>query len=206
MNVEYYTPNKEEFLDAIRIEFQFLASDYGFAEPEKRTDPYPNPYSVLYRKAPIEILIEGISYGSGMDVEIRIKKDALGKEQDRFSVGWLTQIRRPDLLEPEFPDKRGQLLQLPKLAYQLKEFADDVLRGDLSVLPQIRDAISKAIAEGEKHESQQDFLRAEMRSQEAFRLQDYSSVVSILGPHRNLLNASSRKRLEIAQYRLYHRA
>ncbi len=205
MNMEYYTPNKEELLDSIRTEFQFLVSNYGFAESDKRTDPYPNPYSVLYRKAPIEVLVEGISYGCGMDVEIRIKKDELGKEQDRFSVGWLTQIRRPVFLAPEFPSKRGQLVQLPKLAYQLKAVADDILRGDLSILPQVWDVIAKARAEGEKHAAHQDFLRAEVRSQEAFRLHDYSAVVSLLGPHRNLLNASSRKRLEIAQHRLYNR-
>lgn len=206
MNVEYYYPNQQELLDAIRTEFQFLVSDYGFAEPEKRTDPYPNPYSVLFRKAQLEIVVEGHSYGGGTAVEIRISKDALGKEQDSFWIGWLTQIRRPDLLEPEFPDKRGQLLQLPKLAHELKAVADDLLHGDLSILPQVRDAIAKARAEGEKHAAHQDFQRAEVRSQEAFRLHDYSSVVSILGPHRDLLNASSRKRLEIAKYRLYNRS
>jgi hypothetical protein len=147
MNVEYYYPNQQELLDAIRTEFQFLVSDYGFAEPEKRTDPYPNPYSVLFRKAQLEIVVEGHSYGGGTAIEIRISKDALGKEQDSFWIGWLTQIRRPDLLEPEFPDKRGQLLQLPKLAHQLKVVADDLLHGDLSILPQVRDAIAKARAE-----------------------------------------------------------
>jgi hypothetical protein len=206
MQVEEYIPNQQEFVNAIRAEFRFLVTDYGFAEPDERTDPYPNPYSVLYRKAPIEILVEGISYGCGTDVEIRIRKDALGKEQDRFSAGWLTQIRRPVFLVPEFPSKRGQLLQLPKLAYRLKSVADDILRGDLSILPQVRDVIAKARAEGEKHAAHQDFLRAEVRSQEAFRLHDYSAVVSLLGPHRNLLNASSRKRLEIAQHRLYNRS
>ena len=205
MTVEYYTPNKHELLDAIRTEFQFLVSDYGFAEPDKRPDSYPNPYSVLYLKAPIEILVEGISYGCGTNIELRISEAASGKEQDCFSIGCLTQIRRSDLLEPEFPNHRGQLLQLPKLAHQLKVVADDILRGDLSILPQIRDAIAKTRAEAEKHEAQEKILRAEVRSQEAFRLHNYSDVVSILGPHRNLLNASSRKRLEIAQYRLYQR-
>jgi hypothetical protein len=205
MKVEYYTPDQQELVAAIHAEFQFLVNDYGFAVLAKRLDPYPNPYSVLYRKPPIEILVEGTSYGTGMAIEFLAGTNASGKEQDRFSLGWLTQIRRPDLLALEFPDKRGQLLELPKLARELKEVADDVLRGDLSILPQIRDMIAKARIEGEKNEAQREFLRAEVRSQEAFRHQDYSSVVTLLGPHRHLLNASSRKRLEIAQYRLFSR-
>lgn len=202
MQVEYHTPNHQELADAIRNAFRFLTTDYGFAEVDRRPESCPNPYSVLYRKHRMEILVEGHSYGLGTAIEFRVRRGLLGWKQDSFHLGWLTLIRRPDLLAPEFPDKRGQLMQLPKLASQLRAVADDLLRGDLSILPQIRAGISKARCEATKNETQEEFLRAEARSQEAFRHQDYASVVSVLGPHRHLLNASSRKRLELAEHRL----
>lgn len=206
MNVEFQYPNQQELVAAIRTEFQFLVDDYGFAEVDKRLEPYSNPYSVLYSKDRLEILVEGHSYGSGTAIEFRVKRGWLRRQQDSFDLGWLTEIRRPDLLAPEFPDKRGQLRQLPKLARELKEVASDMLRGDFSVVPQVLAAIAKARIEGDRYEASQNFLRAEARSQEAFRLHNYSAVVSLLGPHRHLLNASSLKRLEIAQHRLSGRA
>ncbi len=203
MQVEYHTPNQQELVEAIRNAFQFLTTEYDFAEVDRRPESCPNPCSVLYRKHRIEILVEGHSYGSGTAIEFRVRRGLLGWKQDSFHLGWLTQIRRPDLLAPEFPDQRDQLLQLPKLASELKAVADDILRGDLSTLSQIRNAISKSRAEARKTEAQQEFLRAEVHSQEAFRNKDYASVVSVLGPYRHLLNSSSRKRLEIAEHQLH---
>ncbi len=202
MSVEYHYPDKQELLSAIRHEFQFLVAELGFVEPRQRPEQYPNPYSVLYRKAPVELIVEGINYGGGVDIEFRIREEGDEEPKDRFSIYWLTQMRRPDLLDPAFPNKRGQLLQLPKLVHTLRLVAVDLLGGDLSVLPDIRNAIRKAQIEGEQHSAMTEFLRAEARSQEAFRAQDYASVVSTLGPFRDFLNPSSRKRLEIAQHRL----
>lgn len=201
MVVEYYTPGKEELLAAMRREFSFLVTEYGYVELVERPERYINPYSILFRRAPVEVLVEGISYGSGTTIEFRIRDDVRQTPSDQFCISWMTTIRRPDLQVPKFPDKRGQLLQLPKLAFELKEVADDLLRGDLSLLPQVRNAIATAKKEGEVAERARQFGRAEARSQEAFRSGDFPRVIAELEPHRDLLNPSSRKRLEIAKSR-----
>ncbi|HEY1050782.1 MAG TPA: hypothetical protein VGE39_13525 [Prosthecobacter sp.] len=201
MPLEYHTPGKEELLNAIRHEFQFLVTEYGFVELQRRPERYLNPYSVLYRKAPVDLCVEGISYGFGVCIEFRVREEGCQEPLERFSLHWVVQIRRapPELT---FPDKRGQLTQIPKLAHELRSFADDLLRGDLSILPAVKNAIHQAQLKGDQHEAMDKFLRAEARSQEAFRAKNYASVVLLLGPCRDLLNPSSRKRLEIAQHRL----
>ena len=201
MSVEYYTPGREELLAAMRREFAFLTSEYGYRELLERPERYINPYSILFHRAPVEVLIEGISYGSGTTIEFRIRDDVRHPPSDQFCISWLTTIRRPDLQVPEFPDKRGQLIQLPKLAFELRAVADDLLRGDLSILPQVRSRIAKAQAEGLEAAKAREFRRAENRSQEAFRLRDYDLVIQELEPYRDVLNPSSRKRLDIAKSR-----
>lgn len=193
--------NKEQLLAAMREEFAFLESEYGYTELVERPERYFNPYSVLYRRSPVEVLVEGISYGSGTSIMFRIREDLSQPAQDDFCISWITTIRRPELQEWQFPDKRGQLLQLPRLSNELREVADDLLRGDLSILPQVREAIKKAREEGEAAEKLDQFRRAETRSQEAFRNRDYALVIKELEPHRDLLNPPSRKRLEIAKSR-----
>lgn len=202
MAVEYQYANKDELLAAMRKEFAFLVTDYGYVELIERPERYINPYSILFRRAPVEVLIEGISYGSGTTIEFRIREDVRQPPSDQFCISWMTTIRRSDLQTPEFPDKRGQLIQLPKLALELRAVADDLLRGDLSILPQVRGAIAKARKEGEDAQRARQFRRAEARSQEALRTSDYPRVIAELEPHRDLLNPSSRKRLEIAKSRI----
>jgi hypothetical protein len=201
MPVEYYTPSKEELLAAIRKEFTFLESEYDYVELTDRPERYVNPYSILYRRSPVEVLIEGISYGFGVTIEFRVRDHLADTPRAQFSAGWLCSLRRPNPQEPTFPDKRGQLIQLPRLAKELRAVADDFLRGDLSVLPQVTAAISNARADAELASKVHDFRRAEARSQNSFRSGDYASVVQELEPYRDLLNPSSRKRLEIAKSR-----
>jgi hypothetical protein len=201
MAVKYYTPGREELLAAMRREFAFLIPEYGYVELVERPERYTNPYSILFRRAPVEVLVEGISYGGGTTIAFRIRNDVTQPPTDQFCISWLAAIRRPDLQVPVFPDQRGQLLQLPKLAFELRAVADDLLRGDLSLLPQVRSAIAKAQAEGQEAEKIDQFRRAETRSMDAFRRRDYARVIRELEPHRDVLNASSRKRLEIAKSR-----
>lgn len=201
MVIEYYTPGREELLAAMRKEFAFLGPEYGYVELVERPERYMNPYSILFRRAPVEVLVEGVSYGGGTTIEFRIRDDVRQPPIDQFCISWITTIRRPDLQVPVFPDRRGQLLQLPKLAFELRAVADDLLRGDLSILPQVRSAIAKAQAEGQEAERIHQFRRAETRSLDAFRRRDYGLVIQELEPHRDVLNPSSRKRLEIAKSR-----
>ncbi len=201
MPVEYYTPCKEELLEAMRREFAFLGPEYGYRELIERPERYMNPYSILFRRRPVEVSVEGISYGGGTTIEFRIRHDVGQPPTDQFCLSWITEIRRLDLQAPVFPDKRGQLLQLPMLALELRAVADHLLRGDLSILPEVRSAIAKAQAEGQKAEGIRQFRRSENLSVEAFRRRDYARVIQELEPHRDLLNASSRKRLEISKSR-----
>ena len=106
MAVEYQYANKEQLLAAMREEFAFLESEYGYTELVERPERYINPYSVLYRKSPVEVLVEGISYGSGTSIMFRIREDLSQPPQDNFCISWITTIRRPDLQEWQFPENR----------------------------------------------------------------------------------------------------
>ena len=199
---DYYVPSQQELIDAIRAELAFLASTHGFREVTDRSEKYINPYSVLYKKNDIEILVEGVSYGFGMSCEFRIKPDPRGSQIERINLGYIVMLRAPQFLVPTYPEKRGQLTQLPKLAEELRVAAPDLLDGDLSHIDEIRDFIRKEQEKAERENHRKEVSQTDLKSQEAFRQGDYRKVVDLLLPIAADLSPSGHKRLEMAQKRL----
>jgi hypothetical protein len=202
MVVTYYTPNKDELIAAIRREFAYLIKEYGFVEVSLGSAQCTNPYAVAYQKAALQVIVEGISYGVSVHAKFRIGKQPGDTPPFEFSLGWLIPLRRPDLMEPQFPDHRGQLVQLPQLAAELKLVADDLLRGDFSILPVVKELMAREHARCETEGKAMELERAEVLSQAAFRAGQFQKVVEILKPYRDLLKSSSKKRLEIALSRM----
>jgi hypothetical protein len=199
---EYYVPTQAELLDAIRAEFSFLVEQFGFRDVVQRDEKYINPYSVLYRKNQIAVLIEGISYGFSVDCQLRIEHHGAIEAPVQFSLGYLMAMRTPRLLEPRYPDRRGQLTQLPRLAEGLREAAMDLISGDFSRLNDARPFIAKEQEKAALEGRRRELSCVDSKSQEAFHSGDFRRVIDLLSPHDIELNKAARKRLEIARKRL----
>jgi hypothetical protein len=199
---DYYVPSQQELIDAIRAELAFLVITYGFQEVTDRSEKYINPYSVLYRKKNIAILVEGVSYGFGLSCEFRVETDSKRSQPERINLGYIAMLRAPQLVVPTYPEKRGQLTQLPKLAEELRLAALDLLDGDLSHLEEMRAFIRKEQQTAETENHRKEVSRIDVKSQEAFHQGNYGKVVDLLLPIEADLSASGRKRLEVARNRL----
>lgn len=136
----------EEFQEMCRREFQFL-EDYGFVEQERGTEKTKlKPLELYYVSPKTSILIIGRSYRSPFYVMFGPAERAAQVGYPAYDLGDLLQIRRPDL---SLEDSAGKLPTLDEAAevrhyaLALKETADDVLRGDFSIAPQIEDIIER---------------------------------------------------------------
>jgi|APTNR8051073442_1049403.scaffolds.fasta_scaffold52221_2 hypothetical protein len=199
---DYYVPSEQELLDAIRAEMSFLVRMYGFQEVTNRSEKYINSYSVLYKKKGISLLVEGVSYGFGLNCYFTIETERGQRRPEHINLGYLMMLRAPHLLEPSYPEKRGQLTQLLKLGEGLRLTATDLLNGDLSHLDEIRAFVQREQEKAAKENRRKELSRIDVKSQEAFHQSDYQQVLDLLVPIESELTASGRKRLELARRRL----
>jgi hypothetical protein len=199
---DYYVPSQQELIDAMRVEMAFLVRTYGFQEVTKRSEKYINPYSVLYQKNGVSVLIEGVSYGFGLNCDFTIETESGQRRAEHINLGYLIMLRAPHLLEPSYPEKRGQLTQLPKLGEGLRLAATDLLAGDLSHLDEIREFVQREQEKAAHENRRKELSRIDVKSQEAFRQSDYQQVLDLLIPIKSELTVSGRKRLELARRRL----
>jgi hypothetical protein len=112
------------------------------------------------------------------------------------------QLRKPELLEHEFPDKRGQLRQLKKAAVMLRECAVDILSGQLDVLPEIKKLQDTQKEQTKIEDEKQELSRIDAKALNAFGQKDYRHVVELLEPVADKLAVAQRKRLEYARKHL----
>lgn len=151
----------EEFKESCRREFRFLEEDYGFVErePVTKAGMYRTPYEVLYVSPKTSVLVLSQSYGTSFVVLFGpTGPDAL-EIYPRYELEALLQIRRPDLSLERIvgrlmPDLTGQIRHYSRA---LKETADDVLRGDLSILPQVGEIVERRRKELERQVSRSWF-------------------------------------------------
>lgn len=136
----------EEFKELCRQEFQFLEEDYGFAEGELGSEITSNrsPFEVQYVSPKTFVLVMGVSYGYSLDVLFGpAEREA---SFPAYILEDLLKIRRPDLSLDKTIGKLsrpGQPAQIRHYARALKECADDVLRGDFSILPQLDEIMER---------------------------------------------------------------
>ena len=198
--VEYHVPKTDEFKNVARHEFSFLLSEFGFKESNSPFK-YKNPYSVYFAKKGIFVYIEGLSYGFALGVDLG-KIGILGKVKERFSLGSLVSLRKPELLEPRFPEKRGQLEQMKQAALHLRQCANDFLLGDFTDLPRIKKFIEE---QNIKYNSQYEASKLHdlgIKASNAFHSKNYKEVIELLQPieHRlskaqTMLLSQSKKRV-----------
>ena len=132
----------ENFRELCRREFRFLQEEYGFTERKLPKKEFVNEFQVQYVNATTLVAIEGIHWGFGIDVRIGRVKPEAWETWKHYALEDLLQIRCPELSLPE-PRIRDQAFQLRHYAPALKKCADDVLRGEFSILPQLHRAIEE---------------------------------------------------------------
>jgi hypothetical protein len=132
----------EEFQKLCRREFRFLEEDYGFAEPEVGSEVTSNllPFEMQYVSLKTFVRVISVSYGHGLNVLFGPSEPEARPSFPAYVLEDLLKIRRPDLSLDKTIGKfsrHDQLSQMRHYARALKECADDVLRGDFSILPQL---------------------------------------------------------------------
>ena len=146
----------QEFRELCRREFRFLTEDYGFAERELQEGTNWTPYRVQYVSAKTSVVVLSQSYGHTFVVLFGPTEPEAREITPRYDLETLLQIRRPDLsLEPAVSRLAGPDMdtQIRHYSRALKEAADDVLRGDFTILPQLAEIIERRRKELERQYS-----------------------------------------------------
>jgi hypothetical protein len=134
-------PSLDEFLSAVRREFAFLESEFGFTDQGTG----PNPFSVIYRSDRTAVEVEGTQWGFGTQVMLSRLEPSVGTP--RFVPLWaILQLRAPD-------GERvvsGQLRQLAIDASSLRRYATDVLQGDFTSFPAAMRVVERTATEDAK--------------------------------------------------------
>jgi len=112
-----------EFHELCRAEFSYLVSEHGFVEQALPGGPDENPFRLRFNGPAASVVIEGRSYGSGLDV---VLERPTGES-----------CRLVDILSLRAAGETGSLLQLGDqdalirhAASMLSRHALDALRGD----------------------------------------------------------------------------
>ena len=138
----------EEFQELCRSEFHFLEENYGFVEQELGKEGTINRrrFEVQYVSPKTYVLVVGLSYAHSLGVWFGPAERAAPESSPGYNLEDLLQIRRPDLSLEKTIGKRAnsdQPAQIRHYARALKESADDVLRGDFSILPQLEEILDR---------------------------------------------------------------
>jgi len=141
-----YKPGLDKFKELCRQEFRFLEDEYGFAERELPKEGLINRFQVQYVNTTTFVAVEGIHWGGGVGVGIGRAEPEAWETYRNYSLEDLLVIRCPDLslIGPDgFGVSDDQAFQINHYAHALKKCADDVLRGEFSILPKLHEAIER---------------------------------------------------------------
>ena len=129
-------PTKEEFLSNARKEFAFLIREFGCTEKKPEVDE--NDFCVKYENDSVQVKIEGINWGFGVQVLIK-RLDIPGGEMSQIPLWAIEEVRNPG------KRKVGgdQLQQLMRLSRSLKLYGSDILKGDFSIFREAYNVIFK---------------------------------------------------------------
>ena len=198
--VEYHVPKADEFKDGARREFSFLLTEFEFKESSPPFK-YENPYSVFFEKKGIFVYIEGLSYGFALGVDLG-KIGILRTVKERFSLGYIVSLRKPELLEPRFPEKRGQLEEMKQSALHLKQCASDFLSGDFTDLPRIKKFIEEQNILNRTQSEEAELHDIGIKASKAFHSKNYKEVIELLQPIEQKLSKAQAMLLSQSKKRI----
>jgi hypothetical protein len=189
------SPSLAEFRKACLSDFSFLTTMHGFRHVPEPVERYPDPFAVHFEKKGWTIVVRGLSYGFALDLEVH------SPDGRRGSFGVL--IPKGKAMEVRQGYQRGQLGDISSAARCLREYGEDFLRGEWSRFEEIDRfhlEIRRATHDAWQKEQKEAPLRHALEeADEAFRRQDYSSVVAVLSPFSENLSPTQTRKLEIAK-------
>ncbi len=137
-------PTLEEFQSCTRQEFAFLIDEHGFTEVPTMKDE--NDFLVRFEKYPVQVNIEGINWGFG--VQVMLANLAAGNNQVAKVPLWaIVEFSEPGALK----HVSDQLQELAILSEAIKIYGANILNGDFSIFPDAYKLMMK-IANQEKPE------------------------------------------------------
>lgn len=147
-------PDRREFREICRREFQYLVTDYGFKELPQSEDPWD--FSVRFENTTTALTVVGRSFGYGTEVYVDHAgapppmtvpelesfdiQPLLARRKVRLPIvdtagpGWLVWFISLFLPWGWFRLQSDQRLQIAAYAKAIREGAQDVLQGDLTAL------------------------------------------------------------------------
>jgi hypothetical protein len=134
----------EKFRELCRREFRFLEKEYGFVERKLPNKEAINQFQVQYVNTTTFVAVEGIHWGTGIDVRIGRVEPEAWEIYEHYDLEDLLKMRCSDLslVGPDgFGISNDQAFQLKHYGNALKKYADDVLGGEFSVFPKLHEAI-----------------------------------------------------------------
>ncbi len=133
---------EEPFRERAREVFGFLVTDFAFKE--ERVPKDRNQFAIQLKKSTTRVVVESISWGCTTRVALGTAGDPGAFENyDLFDLVLATD---PDDATVRRIIETSAQVDLPLLAELLKRYGDAVLRGDLSVFPQLRDIVTRRAA------------------------------------------------------------
>ena len=190
MEAEATAPKLDEFLSSARREFSFLA-DHGFSEVPPPKAQYQNPFEVHYERLGWRIVIEGLSYGFCAGIRI------VSPDGRKGGFGHVV----PEEYWKQHRDGlgRGQLGDIRYEAMTLREFGQDFLAGDTSIMDELIRLGQESVERDREYWRERDMDRAITNAAEAFRAGKYREVIRLLEAHETKLPRSQAAKLALAR-------
>jgi hypothetical protein len=128
-----------------RQAFRFLVKEYRYSDVPPPKGKHVNEYMVCFSNGMTWVGVEGIHWGFNIDVRLASHDSSLMR-YPTYCFGDLLALRDPGftLITAKPTDTRDvQKIQMDQYAAALRQYADDVLRGDFSVFPRLAEAINE---------------------------------------------------------------
>lgn len=147
-------PAVKEFRAHVATEFAYLTHDFGFRRERVRLQ---NQFSASFVNDTTRVYVEGINWGGGA----RVAFGSAGPLEafENFDLLDFASIRCPDRTTSATATPQSQLSQLRALATLLRECGQEILRGDFSLAPQIRELQRRRLDEWEREEARRGHPR-----------------------------------------------
>lgn len=134
-----------EFREYAQAAFAKIAARYGLHPLPRSSEAFGNAFEVQFSNSTTILVIEGINYGFGVDIRLA-STDRRHMRFPTYCFGDLLAIRAPGFEHGRAgPDDTNEIQkrQIDAYADALPRYADDVLRGNFAIFPQLAQAIQQ---------------------------------------------------------------
>ena len=140
----------KEFRARVDAEFAYLTTDFGFRRERVRLT---NQFSVSYVNATTRIYVEGINWGGA--ARVAFGNSGSLDTFENFDLLDFASIRCPDKAESATLAPQTQVSQLRALAALLRDCGEEVLRGDFTLAPRLRELRQRRVEASRRRDHDQ---------------------------------------------------